>query len=120
MVMNKNLSFLARLKIKTAPYYSYDSLIIRSTGQDKVWTSDITYIWTKQGWLYLAVFLDVCSRRIVGWSMNRRMTDQLVINAFKKAWYRRRPQPGLIAHSDRGSQYCSSSFKAIEKKWLSS
>ena len=52
---------------------------------DKIWTSDITYVWTRQGWLYLAVFLDLCSRRIVGWSMSRRITDQLVIDAFKKA-----------------------------------
>jgi len=83
---------------------------------DKIWTSDITYVWTRQGWLYLAVFLDLCSRRIVGWSMSRRITDQLVIDAFKKAWFRRRPLPGLIVHSDRGSQYCSSNFKDLLEK----
>ena len=80
---------------------------------DRLWTSDITYIWTREGWLYLAVFLDVCSRRIAGWSMSHRITDQLVINAFKQAWLHRQPVSGLIVHSDRGSQYCSRSFKEL-------
>jgi putative transposase len=96
-----------------------DNLIkgdFRAPLTDTIWTSDITFIWTQQGWLYLAVFLDVCSRRIVGWSMKSRMTDQLVIDAFRKAFFRRRPQPGLIAHSDRGSQYCSGFFKELLKK----
>lgn len=82
---------------------------------DRLWTGDITYIWTAEGWLYLAVVLDVCSRRIVGWSMNRRMTDDLVMTAFKNALVRRRPTPGLIFHSDRGSQYCSKRFQALVK-----
>jgi transposase InsO family protein len=80
---------------------------------DRLWTSDITYIRTQEGWLYLAVFLDVFSRRIVGWSMSRRITDDLVINAFNQAWLHRQPLPGLIVHSDRGSQYCSHSFKEL-------
>jgi len=80
---------------------------------DRLWTSDITYIRTQEGWLYLAVFLDVCSRRIVGWSMSRRITDELVINAFNQACLHRQPLPGLIVHSDRGSQYCSRSFKEL-------
>ena len=80
---------------------------------DRLWTGDITYIWTAEGWLYLAVVLDVFSRRIVGWSMNRRMTDDLVVAAFKKALTRRRPAPGFIFHTDRGSQYCSKRFRAL-------
>lgn len=80
---------------------------------DKVWTSDITFIRTRQGWLYLAVFLDVCSRRIVGWSMKSRMTDHLVIDAFRQASRHRNAPKGLIIHSDRGSQYCSRSFKKL-------
>lgn len=83
---------------------------------NKVWTSDITYIWTRQGWLYLSVFLDVFSRRIVGWAMKNRMTDQLVIDAFKQALVHRKASPGLIVHSDRGSQYCSSFFKELLDK----
>ena len=80
---------------------------------DRLWTGDITYIWTAEGWLYLAVVLDVFSRRIVGWRMDKRMTDNLVITAFKNALVRRRPSPGLIFHSDRGSQYCSKEFQIL-------
>ena len=82
---------------------------------DRLWTGDITYIWTAEGWLYLAVVLDVFSRRIVGWSMNRRMTDDLVVAAFKNALVRRRPAPGFIFHTDRGSQYCSKRFRSLVK-----
>ena len=82
---------------------------------NRLWTSDITYIWTHQGWLYLAVFMDAYSRRIVGWAMDKRITDQLVINAFKQAFIHRKPTKGLIVHSDRGSQYCSRSFKELLK-----
>lgn len=82
---------------------------------NRLWTGDITYIWTAEGWLYLAVVLDVFSRRIVGWSMNRRMTDDLVVAAFKNALVRRRPAPGFIFHTDRGSQYCSKRFRALVK-----
>lgn len=82
---------------------------------DRLWTGDITYIWTAEGWLYLAVVLDVFSRRIVGWSMDRRMTDNLVITAFKNALVRRRPGCGLIFHSDRGTQYCSKRFQSVVK-----
>jgi len=77
---------------------------------DRLWTSDITYIRTQEGWLYLEVFLDACSRRIVGWSMSHRLNDDLIINAFSQAWLHRQP---LIVHSDRGSQYCSRSFKEL-------
>jgi transposase InsO family protein len=82
---------------------------------DRLWTGDITYIWTAEGWLYLAVVLDVFSRRIIGWSMNRRMTDELVIAAFRNALVRRRPAPGFVFHTDRGSQYCSKRFRALVK-----
>jgi putative transposase len=84
-----------------------------SEAPDRLWTGDITYIWTAEGWLYLAVILDVFSRQIVGWSMNRRMTDDLVIAAFKNALVRRRPASGFIFHSDRGSQYCSKRFRSL-------
>ena len=80
---------------------------------DRLWTSDITYIRTREGWLYLAVFLDACSRRIVGWSMSHRLADELIVNAFTQAWLHRQPPAGLIVHSDRGSQYCSRSFKEL-------
>jgi len=82
---------------------------------DDIWTGDITYIRTGEGWLYLAVVLDVCTRKIVGWSMDKRMKDDLVVNAFKSALQRRSPAKGFIFHSDRGSQYCSKRFMKLVK-----
>lgn len=78
---------------------------------DQAWTADITYIATGEGWLYLAIVLDLYTRQIVGWAMRERMTKDLVIDALRMAWFRRRPAPGLIHHSDRGSQYCSHDFQ---------
>ena len=76
-----------------------------------VWTGDITYIQTDEGWLYLAVVLDLYSRQVVGWSMQPHMHTSLVTDALRMAWFRRRPEPGLIFHSDRGSQYCSHAYQ---------
>ena len=73
---------------------------------NQVWTTDITYLATDEGWLYLTVMLDLFSRQVVGWSIQPRMTQQLVVDALRMAWFRRRPAAGLIVHSDRGSQYC--------------
>jgi putative transposase len=78
---------------------------------DTVWVSDITYIWTRQGWMYLAVILDLCSRKVVGWSLAERMTAALVCNALDAAARLRRPRRGLTFHSDRGSQYASHAFR---------
>ena len=80
---------------------------------DTKWTADITYIPTAEGWLYLAVVLDLFSRRIVGWAMGARMTTQLVCAAFQMAVGQRQPQPDLIHHSDRGSQYTSHAFQQL-------
>ncbi|MCP4672909.1 MAG: IS3 family transposase [Desulfobacula sp.] len=80
---------------------------------NQLWTSDVCYIKTLQGWIYLCVVLDVFSRRIVGWSMNKRQTDRLIVNAFTCAWWSRKPDKGLTFHSDRGSQYCSQRFRQI-------
>ena len=79
----------------------------------KKWCGDITYIWTAAGWLYLAVVMDLYSRRIVGWAMNRRITSQLVQDAFQMAWRACQPPPGLTFHSDRGSQYTSHEFRRL-------
>ena len=78
---------------------------------DAVWVSDITYIWTRQGWMYLAVILDLYSRKVVGWSLAERMTAALVCNALSAAARLRRPKPGLVFHSDRVSQYASHAFR---------
>lgn len=74
---------------------------------NRVWGADITYIPTAEGWLYLAVVMDLFNREIVGWSIKPRMTADIVTDALTMAWFRRRPEPGLIHHSDRGSQYAS-------------
>lgn len=79
------------------------------------WASDITYIYTGQGWLYLAVVMDLYSRRIIGWSMSRRINRQLVLNALSMALDQRRPAEDLIHHSDRGVQYLSDDFQALLK-----
>ena len=72
------------------------------------WAADLTYIWTAQGWLYLAVVLDLCSRRVIGWSMQANMERSLVISALEMALTQRKPEGELMHHSDRGSQYASS------------
>ncbi len=79
------------------------------------WASDITYIWTGQGWLYLAVVMDLYSRRIIGWSMSRRINRHLVLNALNMALGRRQIESNLIHHSDRGVQYLSDDFQDLLK-----
>jgi len=78
---------------------------------DRVWSSDITYIATDEGWLYLAVVIDLFSRQVVGWSMKPHMRTELVSDALRMAWFRRHPAAGVIFHSDRGNQYCSHEFQ---------
>jgi len=84
---------------------------------NQVWTTDITYLATDEGWLYLTVMLDLFSRQVVGWSIQPRMTQQLVVDALRMAWFRRRPAAGLIVHSDRGSQYCGHLFQSAIKAY---
>ena len=78
---------------------------------DQVYCPDTTYIWTTEGWLYLAIVLDLFSRQVVGWSMSNRITKKLVIDAFLMAVWHRRSEGGLMFHSGRGSQYCSNDFQ---------
>jgi len=77
------------------------------------WVADITFVWTNQGWLYLAVVMDLFSRRIVGWQMSNRIKRQLVIGALQMALKGRRPESGLLHHSDRGSQYASHDYREM-------
>ena len=84
---------------------------------DTVWASDITYIWTCQGWLYLAVVLDLFSRKVVGWSLQATMTADLVKDALAMAVGRRHPSTGLLHHSDRGSQYASEAYRQELEKY---
>jgi len=82
-----------------------------ATSPDRRWTADITYIRTHEGWLFLAVVMDLFSRRIVGWAMDKQATRYLVIDALKMATQQRRPDGGVVHHSDRGSQYGSFDFQ---------
>ncbi|UXR70551.1 IS3 family transposase [Staphylococcus sp. IVB6246] len=78
-----------------------------------VWVADITYVYTKEGWLYLATVMDLFSRRIIGWAMAARMTKELVMSALNKAYTIQEPKEGLIHHSDRGSQYASIEYQNL-------
>lgn len=80
---------------------------------NRVWVGDITYIWTREGWLYLSTVIDLYSRKVVGWSLDRRMTKNLVISSLKAAILQRHPEDGLIFHSDQGRQYASDEFKEV-------
>lgn len=80
---------------------------------NQAWASDITYVWTGKGWLYLAVVMDLFSRRVIGWSMQKTMHRCLVMDALRMALAKRTPSEGLIHHSDRGSQYASSEYQEI-------
>jgi putative transposase len=82
---------------------------------NRVWVADMTYLWTQEGWLYLAAVLDLFSRRIVGWALASHMREELVEAALQMAVCRRRPAPGLLHHSDRGSQYADSDYQIALK-----
>ncbi len=96
----------------------FDNLVERQFDvpqTDQVYASDVTYVWTREGWLYLAVVIDLCSRKVVGWSMSSRMKAKLACDALRMAIWQRRPKAGLIHHSDRGSQYASKAFRRLLK-----
>jgi putative transposase len=78
--------------------------------------ADISYIWTAEDWLYLAIVLDLYSRRVVGWATSDRLKRDLAVEALRRALVARNPAPGLVHHSDRGLQYCSVSYQALLRK----
>ena len=82
-------------------------------GLNRVWVSDITYVWTNEGWLYLSAILDLCSRFVVGWSMQHTMERSLTLSALEMALARRRPLAGVLHHSDRGVQYASADYRLM-------
>ena len=82
-------------------------------GPNQVWAGDVSYLKTGEGWLYLAVVMDLYSRRIVGWHISKRMTRSLVEKALIKAHNLRKPPKGVVFHSDRGSQYTSVGFRSL-------
>jgi transposase InsO family protein len=84
--------------------------------RDEKWGADISYVWTREGWLYLAVVIDLFARRVVGWAAGDRLHKKLALDALGKAFALRAPKAGLIHHSDRGSQYCSIDYQAELRK----
>lgn len=87
-----------------------------ATAPNQKWVGDITYLWTEEGWLYLAVVIDLYSRLVVGWAMSERITAELTFQALQMALWRRRMPKGVIFHSDRGSQYCSALYQGLLAK----
>ena len=83
------------------------------TGPNQVWAGDVTYCRTGEGWMYLAIVMDLYSRRIIGWHIDKRMTTDLISKALIKAYNLRRPPAGLVFHSDRGSQYTSRQYRQL-------
>ena len=106
-----------RYKVTTDSRHSFPvaaNLLDRKFDVDKpntVWTTDITYVWTLEGWLYLSVVLDLYSRQVVGWAMDKRIKKQLTLDALAMAYWRRKPPSGLLHHSDRGSQYACHDYQ---------
>ena len=96
-----------------------DNLLQRNfetNGPNKVWVSDITYIATERGWLYLTIFLDLFSRKVVGWALSSSLGSQMVLTALYRGIRARRPGPGLMIHSDRGVQYACKDFRQVLEK----
>lgn len=81
------------------------------TAPNQAWTTDISYVWTLEGWMYVAVVMDLYSRQIVGWAIEDHMRTSLCTNALRMAYWRKKPLPGLLHHSDRGSQYASYEYR---------
>ena len=97
----------------------YDNVLDRGfqvAQPNQGYVGDITYIWTNEGWLYLAVVIDLHSRKVVGWSMDKRMTASLVCDALTMAIWQRQPAKGLIVHSDQGAQYASHAYRNLIEK----
>ena len=91
--------------------------VFESDGRNKIWVGYITYIPTKKGTLYLAVFIDIYSRKVIGWSMGNRMKDTLVMDAFMQAYGKEHPESGLIVHTDQGSQFTGGKFRMLLVKY---
>lgn len=124
MVMKKlGLKATQRVAYKVTPKRKHsdriaDNLLnqqFNPVGMNQVWAGDVTYLKTGEGWMYLAIVMDLYSRRIVGWAIDKRMTTSLISRAMIKAYNLRQPTRGLVFHSDRGSQYTSKAFAKLLK-----
>ena len=87
-----------------------------ASGPNQKWAGEITYVWTREGWVYLAVIMDLFSRRVVGWAISNRMKQDLALRALAMAIAIRRPPPGCIQHTDRGSQYCAHDYQKLLRR----
>jgi transposase InsO family protein len=105
----------SRHSLPVAPNHLQQQFEVAQVNQ--VWSGDITYVWTQEGWLYLAVVLDLCSRRVIGWAMSHCLDTELVVRALMMAWQQRCPGVGLLHHSDRGSQYASLWYQGLLEQW---
>lgn len=106
---NKKSPFIERINLLNQ--------VFRTDQRNKIWVGDITYIPTQKGTLYLAVFVDMYSRKVIGWSMSTHMKDSIVIDAFLQGYKKEHPKIGLIIHTDQGFQYTSSNFQTKLKKY---
>ncbi|MBB6262709.1 transposase InsO family protein, partial [Paenochrobactrum gallinarii] len=84
-----------------------------ASAPNQKWAGDITYVWTREGWVYLAVILDLYSRRVIGWATGDRLKQDLALRALNMALALRKPPPGCIQHTDRGSQYCAHEYQKL-------
>jgi putative transposase len=115
--LNLKVRYPKRVKLTTDSNHSEaisPNLLDRQFKVDRpnqVWATDITYVWTWQGWLYVAVVIDLFSRQVVGWAMDDHMRTSLCVQALQMAFWRRKPPAGLLHHSDRGSQYASKEYR---------
>lgn len=108
-------------RFKVVTRYRHDVLVAQNClkqnfsvkAANMLWFSDITFIWTREGWMYLAAILDAYDRQIVGWSISDRLSQEILNDALQKAVRKRRPEAGLIFHSDRGTQYTSHAFQGL-------
>jgi transposase InsO family protein len=125
LMRKNNLVAVHRRKFRAATYSKHNwpvapNILSRNFITDapnKIWLTDITYVWTQEGWLYLAFVLDLYYRGVIGLAMSAMVTDELTQNALKQAVTRRSPPEGLIHHSDRGSQYASGDYQELLKKY---
>jgi len=121
LMRQNDIQAKTKRKFKATTPYKHDGLVADNLLQQRfsaqkanqVWVSDITFIRTREGWLYLAVILDVFNRQIIGWSMDSQLSHELLLDALNKALLQRRPEAGVIFHSDRGTQYASYAFRNL-------
>ena len=124
LMSQNNIKAKTRRKYKVTTDSTHDHAIANNllkqdfsaTDVNQKWVSDITYIYTQEGWLYLSVILDLCSRKVVGWAMGERLNKELTINALLQAMCRRRIKDGIILHSDRGVQYACHDYVHLVKE----